>query len=459
MPEIATNATSNKRTRIDPAASLAPPETTTKTKQEKQTPKTLANAFVRRHVSSLQPEVASLVERFALKQVDTLIKYNHKLTQHKRLAADESFIPRSARIKFDFYMTPEAEATDAFTTLRTNTNKDLDAIGHQLKAHIMSAIQIECESYIKKANQNFAEAIFHITKSFLFLSNGSESTSNVNATVKSVLDHHHEALFKHLSTNVSDFTALYDVTHSTTMKPPSTPANPYTHTYASRLSQQSQSTQQSSQRNNSNTPTVDTTTRQAIARALEATFVTAYDEYLDQVQKNKIASQLKAYQTEILTENATLETVEQLDLEKSVTPERLQELIAKETKKAISGLERQVQSLTDTIQSLSRSHESKNGNQRGRSRSASTTKKKKKKEKKKTSSGRNQPKDRGRSHSSRSRNRTNQRPRDRRAYDSDSDSDDDSYVSTARKKKKKSTRRSDADNRQKKPSNVKSSRK
>lgn len=476
MPETATNAPPNKRTRIDPAATLITPTTTTKTPPEKQTPKKLAHAFVRHHVSSLQPEVASLVETFALKQVDTLIKRHQKLTQHTRLTDDESFIPRSARIKFDFYMTPEAQATTAFEELRAATNKTLETVGTQLKSHILAAIKIESDTHQQKANKNFAEALYHVTKAFLVFNNASESVASVNATAKSVLEQHHESLFKHLDTSPASFVALYDITHSTTMTPPAAPSpgvaiNPYTGTYAARLSQSLSQSQSQSQSHAPTTqvtplkpptpslpaPTVDTATRQAIARALEATFVASFDEYLDQVHKNKVASQLKAYQTEILAENATLETVQQLDMEDSTTPERLKELIAKEAKKAVTDLERQIQSLTDTISKLNSGTKQKNIQQRGRSQGASTRKKKNSNSRRSTSSNRGRN-NRNRSPSPHSQRRPNQRRRNHRADESDNDSDNANSASNSKKRGKSKKRPSDANNRRKKPSNVSSTR-
>ena len=78
---------------------------------------------------------------------------------------------------------------------------------------------------------------------------------------------------------------------------------------------------------------------------LEKTLVTSVDNYINQINANKAASKLEAFSTEILYEKATADTSEQMDLRQSVSPQVLEELIAKSTKKAVSDLSREIQSL------------------------------------------------------------------------------------------------------------------
>ena len=67
---------------------------------------------------------------------------------------------------------------------------------------------------------------------------------------------------------------------------------------------------------------------------LEVVLCTSLNRYKRQETANAVSSQLQAYNTEVLTETATAETVEMLDTEQNVTAETLQQLVDKSTKSA-----------------------------------------------------------------------------------------------------------------------------
>ena len=68
-----------------------------------------------------------------------------------------------------------------------------------------------------------------------------------------------------------------------------------------------------------------------LRQTLEGVLVVSIDNYNNQVDTNKATSQLAAFQTEILHEQATADTVNQMDFSPSVSPQELGELIAKST--------------------------------------------------------------------------------------------------------------------------------
>ena len=86
-----------------------------------------------------------------------------------------------------------------------------------------------------------------------------------------------------------------------------------------------------------------------LRQTLEGVLVVSIDNYNNQVDTNKATSQLAAFQTEILHEQATADTVNQMDFSPSVSPQELGELIAKSTSKAVSSLTREIQSLKSRL--------------------------------------------------------------------------------------------------------------
>ena len=123
-----------------------------------------------------------------------------------------------------------------------------------------------------------------------------------------------------------------------------------------------------------------------LRQTLESILVTSINNYNTQVKTNSANSQLEAFSTEVLHEQTTAKTAEQMDFSPSVSPQELEELIAKSTSKAVSSLSREIQSLKSKLENTqstqtkqksknsSSNQSSKNSSQRGRT-SASLKKK------------------------------------------------------------------------------------
>ena len=175
--------------------------------------------------------------------------------------------------------------------------------------------------------------------------------------------------------------------HSVNTLPPSSnvsnasnPRNPYARSLTQPTASQQEGTSRIQININPATKFID-----YLRQTLEAVLVTSIDNYDTQVNTNKAASQLEAFTTELLHEQATSDTATQMDFSPSVSPQELQELIAKSTSKAVSTLTREIQSLksklensksnNSTSQSKNTNKSSKNSQQRGKN-SASLKKKK-----------------------------------------------------------------------------------
>lgn len=364
MNESATDTTRTKRTRIDPTAHVMDQSTTEQAKPVQQAPKALAYAFVKSHISSLHPQVASIVERFAIKHIDLLVKHANKANQSTKLTENDEFIPRSARIKFEFHMSDTASESDKFKTLNTETQNLILAFQQTLKAQVVKAIEIEASTFLLEIQTNFVEAVKHISKAFLVLESPLKNTHDVDTTVNHLMTSHGLTLLKYTSMTMPEFRTLYNTLHDapsmlnepTHERTAMVIINPYT---------------QSQSQGAPLTQSDDRPSTQPIKRAMEAVFVTAFSQYSDQVKKNQISLQLQAYATEVFTDASTKAASDLLDKEPSADQETLHQLISKATAAAVADLTTQVKSLTDRLHGMkipppaARSTTAKNGQPRG----------------------------------------------------------------------------------------------
>jgi hypothetical protein len=62
------------------------------------TPKAIADAFIKTHVTSLQPQLASILEKLGLQYLDLLHSLYNKKSQISKMESNEEFIPCLAQI-------------------------------------------------------------------------------------------------------------------------------------------------------------------------------------------------------------------------------------------------------------------------------------------------------------------------------------------------------------------------
>ena len=125
----------NKRVRFDATASNA-----TSKQAASATPKALADAFVLAHVESLQPQLASILQKLGEQHISHLHKLHNKAKQIERMERDLDFIPQSARFEFTFHMSQAAETWPEFISLKADTESKLLDFRKYLKTQIIAAI-------------------------------------------------------------------------------------------------------------------------------------------------------------------------------------------------------------------------------------------------------------------------------------------------------------------------------
>ena len=111
----------NKCIHID--ATAKEPNSSRKDDTVRKLPKTLAETFIRSHVASLQPQLASILEKLGIQHVSLLAKAHNKDSVISQMESDPAFIPHSARLECTLNMSKKAEATTEFQILHEETVK------------------------------------------------------------------------------------------------------------------------------------------------------------------------------------------------------------------------------------------------------------------------------------------------------------------------------------------------
>jgi hypothetical protein len=348
----------NQRVRFDATSAQAGTGDPTRATQ---TPIALADSFVKKHVMSLQPQLASILEKLGLQHVALLHKLQNKKVQITRMEGDEEFIPRSARIDFGFHMSKRAEERPEFLALQEETNSHITDFRKFLRQQIIKATRIEMTTLTEEIQVGYSKAIRLATEAFLVSDDTCSSQPGlVHSAVSTMMDAKHEILLRHSTfDSYAAFCECYKRTHNIPTFPiarPTAAAN-RTATGNSRFFAGGAS---SSQTNNSGSatppPTHNLLELDKISRALESVFVTPFDEYIKQCKKNAISLHLKKISTAHFHGEATDATQMELDREPAIDRSQLQSLIKKHTQAETKNLSQEVMKLQQKLKNL----ESKN---------------------------------------------------------------------------------------------------
>ena len=133
MSAATENQPAPKRTRFSKKASDVP------TVPKTDTPKGLADSFLRAQISSLHQTIAPIAEKLGKEQIIMLQRVQHKRNQVKRMKDDKEFIPRSARVDFDLTVSKKtAESTD-YATLSEENNTTVKTFRQDCRKNIIKA--------------------------------------------------------------------------------------------------------------------------------------------------------------------------------------------------------------------------------------------------------------------------------------------------------------------------------
>ena len=292
-----------------------------------KTPKALALASVEGHAASLHPQVSKIVLSYANKFIDTSHKLQQKELQLSKMVDNEDFIPRSARINFEFYLRPEIKQTDDFAVIQSNTTDLIKTFQYALKSQITETMKLDIAYLKNMLNKITCELIFYTCKAFHFFHDPNRFNPSVTTTVAFLIYNFGDNLLKHCSLDKHSFKQKFtEVIHDPSIQtlypsnlPPTAsqvsnvnhPRNPYARNLNLTQPGLSQDTTPVSHVINipEAAPFIDT-----LRQTLECILVIPMDNYLVQVHTNKAAIQLEALSTEILYEKVTAETANQMEL-------------------------------------------------------------------------------------------------------------------------------------------------
>ena len=367
--DTATRNNRSKRTRIDPTVRILQTE---QAPPEPKAPKALAIAFVKSHSASLQPQVGSILERLGTQHLNLLSKHHQKTVQITKMEQNKDFIPRSARIEFSFHMTKEAMESPDFQTLQTNTEAKIQEFRHFLKRQIIDATKLEETVLLHQIQDDFIHALRHVIHTFLTANSVPITPTNLQATIKTIISD--QLLFKHCKLTPETFVQrantilpdLFDSPSQTTTEPMDHSDSLVIQGYTPYNPGLINPTGTNSPNQTVPLPVELNHITQTIKQAFKAIFVTAWDQFLDQVQKNRITHELSKLNTTVFDAPATEKAATILDNEVSADRATLDALIVEKTQAVTKQLTQQIKQLNDKLATLQ-----KNNTTRSRGRSSS----------------------------------------------------------------------------------------
>jgi hypothetical protein len=349
------SSSQSKRVRFDATSAPASPGDTTPSVNN--TPLFIADSFIKNHVASLQPQLASILGKLGHQHVNLLHKLHNKKAQISRMEGDEDFIPRSARIDFQFHMSKHAEERPEFLALQEETNSHIADFRKFLRQQIIKATKIESDTLTEEIKIGFIKSLRLTIEAFLIgddIGITADSTL-LHTIISSLMDNRHDTLLRHTSfTLFEDFCETYKRFHNLTTFPVMDQTNRSrgSSTAAASPFFNRTSTAQVPERDHSATAPVTPLQLDKIARALESVFVVPFDEYLKQFKKNQISLNLKKLSTMHFMEETTHTTQMHLDQESSADRAQLQSLIKKQTQAETKSLVKELSKLQEKIKNL-----------------------------------------------------------------------------------------------------------
>jgi hypothetical protein len=344
-----------KRARVDDTATSA--ATTTTTTEDPNLPKTLAEAHINTTAASLHPQIAPIVTKLGKTHLLLLCKREQKQKAVQRLIDDEQLIPRSARFQFTLSAPKRTEASLEYTTLQEKAKAIVTQCGLDLKKVIIQAAKLEITTMDNEIKIDLVRSIRLITQAFLIVNN---DNTNCDNKVHQLASLHIASLSKNAKMDINEFCDVYKNTHSLETFPVRLPRETIEidHSDSMFATQIARTTNETDQ--------AQTNDLDIIKQTIESVLITAWAKYTEQQKKNKIALELKKLSASFFTEQATEQSVIEVDQEPAADKVELKALIRQEAKAETKSLEQKINDLTKQITALTEATRSKNSNTGGR---------------------------------------------------------------------------------------------
>ena len=256
-------------------------------------------------------------------------------------------------------MSKAANERPEFIALKEETDTQVLEFQKFLTCQIIKATKIECESTADQLRDGFVKSVRIAVEGFLLGDNNARGR-NCDAIVSALIESHTERLLCHTTfENFESFCNHYKRIHNLTVFP---------------IRQATGDATQSRFFSGGTTtaPAADTIYHNldSISRIIESIFISPFDEYLSQHEKNKIALELKRLSTSHFTAESTTQTQMDLDREPFLDRSQLQDLVRKHAQAENKSLIKEIEKLRLQVQKL----QPKNSG-RGRSPASASTQK------------------------------------------------------------------------------------
>jgi hypothetical protein len=345
------NQQSSKRTRFS--------TTETNTSIDTQPPSKLAESYIRKHVASLHPQIATIVEKLGKEHILLLSKRDHKKKANQRLVDDKTLLPRSVRFNFNLTASKRIDTTQEYTALKEKASEIIEKCGNELKKLIIETAKLEIAELDKDIQQHLVRSIRIITQSFLIVHN---SNANPNDKVYTLIRRHCNDLTINCPMSIERFSEIYKEIHNIETFPSSTYVEPTDHSDSMIMYR----LLNDNSNNNVTDPLNDIT---AIKNTIEAVFISTWLQFKQQQKLNEVAAELKKLSTSYFTDKATSDAVMAVDAEPGADKQELKTLIRLETQSENKALKQQISALSSQLKKLT---EQKNSTQRGRGGASKT---------------------------------------------------------------------------------------
>jgi hypothetical protein len=335
MTTPATEDQARKRVRITDPAELS---TITRS--------SVTQDFALRSFVSLPTPIKSLATHYTEKLTRLQNKARQRSITIEKMAED-SFIPTSARIKFELGATQKVKETATFTTLAEATTTLVETFQRALKANMVTVAKLELNSIQSDINTTLLETIRDMA-TITVMNHFPEEENyprSARSLARAILEDHFEELntFSTIDDD-SKFLKYKEITADSdeVYETGNLRAGPRLH-IACLIPE--------------------------LLGTLKKMTVDSWKEQLDAIIKKKKLLELDGYLKTTLTEKATTDTAMLLDQEPTIEPAVIKTLIAKGVNDATKDLKKTIERLQ---QSIDRSSNTKNS--RGAPRASSTKK-------------------------------------------------------------------------------------
>jgi hypothetical protein len=313
-------------------------------------PLTLAEAFLRSSVASLQTNLATIIEKLGKEHIRLLSHLDTKKAILKKLNDNTDFIPSSARIKFQITGSKRTEQRPEFITLVEETSVMVNRYRTELRAQVIKALTIEITTIEDEVREHLLKAIRLITKSIMITN---KDNGDADYKINTLMAFYLPTLSKNCLMDMDRFKELYKKVHTLETFPPPKPAN------LNMMDDQ---------------PDIIPADIKKLKTIIHSAFVTTWAKYQKQQETNMVAGELKRLSAGYFTDRDTAVAVSHVDLEPSADKPELQALIRKETQAENKTLRQELNTLKQQLAGLKKSPNNttaQKSNTRGRKGGAS----------------------------------------------------------------------------------------